>query len=133
MTQYHDEAAKLEAMAEEIQQFRGALASPAWTDVILPYLTKAKINRANELIKATTCEKPDPILAIALGNRVATIEWMRTSMTQTIQTYDLQQKLLAERIAQEETEDAYHRQIVDQGRSNPFVIGADPPEGYTGE
>lgn len=133
MSEYSDEAAKLEAMAEEIQAFRGALASPAWTDVILPWLTRAKISRANELIQATTAEKPDPIRCVALGNRVATLEWARTAMVQHVQTYDLQQKLLAERVAQEVEEDQYHQQVVDVGRSNPFVAGPNPPEGYTSE
>ena len=133
MTNYEHEAEQLDAMREEIQQFRSALSSPAWTEVFLPWLTEAKVARANELVQACTTEKPDPLRIVGLGNRVATIEWVRVALTQKIQQFDLQQRLLAERIAQQEEEDEYHRQVVAEGHSNPYIHGAVPPEGYTGE
>ena len=80
----------LEARRVEAEKIRMAVTSPAWTEVILPFLEHEKLARANELVAATCAEKPDALRIVGLGNRVATLEWVRTRLMSKIKEFDLE-------------------------------------------
>jgi len=121
---------QLEARRGEIDKIRQALTSPAWVDTILPFLEREKLIKANELVAATCIDKPEPLRVIALGNRVATLEWVRTALLSKVREFDMEYAHEAERVRTQDQEREAGESLLEQGRSNRFEL---PPEGYTGE